>query len=108
MLYCLEVKMMNSTIKQEIIEGECPYCSQTCKFTSKYSMVKCLGKTMGSWLIYGRKEIVKDLGGVLVGQVAKNYQCLSCNEIVHVCPSCNQILKYFNTGKCSNCNTYIA
>lgn len=91
----------------ENINGECPYCHNNTSFTSDYSLVKFGFKALGGFLFKSKTEIAKDIIGSITAERAKNYECLSCGEIVQQCPSCKSIIKYFNTGNCTNCNLRI-
>ena len=96
----------------KIIKGTCPECHQTANFTSDYSLLKGSFQVAKSLFGFSKAAIAanvaKDAIGVAIGETAKNYECLSCGEVVHQCPRCDAILKYFNTGCCSECGCRMA
>lgn len=54
-----------------------------------------------------KKRIAKYISGTIAGKMIKNYQCLSCTEIVQVYTTFHQIIKYFNASTCPYYDTNI-
>jgi len=94
-----------------IIRDICPECGKESNFTNDCSLTKTGIKTVKSIFSFNRIKMIgniaKDAVGLARGEGAKNYECLSCGEVVHQCPSCKKMLKYFNTGRCSACGQRI-